>query len=580
MKKIIRKFRDLKYRYKLTILMIAAGLIPVMIVSIYMQTGTLKMLRGNEENNLKDTLDQTVNTLDNQAEIYGNLINYLSYSQDLRKIIDTEFTSDYEAYLEYTEVADPLLTMPQIYHKEIQKITLYAENIKVKHGNTLAPLDSAEKEFWYPDLKSTEKVQWFVKRGSKRKIIASRKFFDHEKITAVLAVTLDYNRMLEPFSSLSKDNTGGTICDQHGDIVYSSYSMSEEYRPARAESVDYIKSHYSYSTREMEDTGWKFYLYRPTKVMTESANHLVERNFPILAICILLILLLGYWASRGMVGRLERLTENINRINLGSREVTVSSDSKDEVGVLIQQAAALNAVKCVLELGGKSAHVVFDDVDFKKAIPAIVKGIVHNTGQTCTAGSRLLLQNGIREEFLKALADEFSKTRAGTPEMDLTCGPVVNKTQWERINRYIQKGKDEGLVVVAEGAIAEGVPEGGYYVTPTIFGAKSHDSDLLTQEIFGPVLVVVPFDTEAQAIELANATDYGLMAGVWSENGGRQQRVARSMQVGQVYINSFGAGGGVELPFGGVKKSGHGREKGFVALEEMSTTKTIINYHG
>ena len=316
--------------------MIAAGLIPVMIVSIYMQTGTLKMLRGNEENNLKDTLDQTVNTLDNQAEIYGNLINYLSYSQDLRKIIDTEFTSDYEAYLEYTEVADPLLTMPQIYHKEIQKITLYAENIKVKHGNTLAPLDSAEKEFWYPDLKSTEKVQWFVKRGSKRKIIASRKFFDHEKITAVLAVTLDYNRMLEPFSSLSKDNTGGTICDQHGDIVYSSYSMSEEYRPARAESVDYIKSHYSYSTREMEDTGWKFYLYRPTKVMTESANHLVERNFPILAICILLILLLGYWASRGMVGRLERLTENINRINLGSREVTVSSDSKDEVGVLIR----------------------------------------------------------------------------------------------------------------------------------------------------------------------------------------------------------------------------------------------------
>jgi aldehyde dehydrogenase (NAD+) len=258
----------------------------------------------------------------------------------------------------------------------------------------------------------------------------------------------------------------------------------------------------------------------------------------------------------------------------------ISFTGSNEVGVLIQQAAALNAVKCTLELGGKSAHVVFDDVDFKKAIPAIVRGIVHNTGQTCTAGSRLLLQKGVHDEFLIALADEFSKTRAGTPEMDLTCGPVVNKTQWERINRYVQKGKDEGLTIVAQGAIADGVPDGGYFVTPTIFGAQNHDSDLLMEEIFGPVLVVVPFEVESEAIELANATDYGLMAAVWTENGGRQQRMALAMQAGQVYINSFGAGGGVELPFGGVKKSGHGREKGFIALEEMSTTKTIIHHHG
>lgn len=336
MKKIIRKFKDLKYRYKLTILIIVASLIPVTIISMYMQSGTLRLLRNNEENNLKDTLDQAVNTLDNQVEIYGNLINYLSYSQDLRNIIDTEITSDYEAYLEYTEVADPLFTMPQIYHKEIQKITLYAENIKVKHGNTLAPLSSAEEEFWYPQLESTEKVQWFVKRGSNREIIASRKFFNDEGITAVLTITLNYNRILEPFSNLSKDNTGGTIYDQQGETVYSSYSMSEEYRPAQAESEEYIKTHYAYSMEEMKDTGWKFYLYRPTKVMTESANHLIARNFPILGICAMLILLLGYFGSRGMVGRLERLTENMNQINLGPREVTINSDSMDEVGVLIR----------------------------------------------------------------------------------------------------------------------------------------------------------------------------------------------------------------------------------------------------
>lgn len=258
----------------------------------------------------------------------------------------------------------------------------------------------------------------------------------------------------------------------------------------------------------------------------------------------------------------------------------VTFTGSNEVGVLIQQAAAVNAVKCVLELGGKSAHIVFNDANYKLAIPAIVKGIVHNTGQTCTAGSRLLVQKDIYPEFIGLLAEAFSKVRAGTPEMDLTCGPVVNKAQFDRVNRYIAKGVADGLTVVAEGAIADGVPSGGYFVKPTLFSSPNHGSDLLTQEIFGPVLVALPFTDEAEAIQLSNATDYGLLGAVWTENGGRQQRVARGMKCGQVYINGFGAGGGVELPFGGVKKSGHGREKGFIALEEMSTTKTIVQFYG
>lgn len=258
----------------------------------------------------------------------------------------------------------------------------------------------------------------------------------------------------------------------------------------------------------------------------------------------------------------------------------ITFTGSNEVGVLIQKAAAENAVKCVLELGGKSAHVVFEDARFELAVPAIVKGIVYNTGQTCTAGSRLLLQRSIFDKFMKALAEEFSKTKAGTPEMDLTCGPVVNKAQFERVNTYVKKGLGEGLTIVAEGSIAPGVPAGGYFVKPTLFSAPDHSSCLLHDEIFGPVLVAVPFDDEDEAIALANATDYGLLGAVWTENGGRQQRVARGMQAGQLYINGFGAGGGIELPFGGVKKSGHGREKGFIALEEMSVPKTIIHFIG
>ena len=258
----------------------------------------------------------------------------------------------------------------------------------------------------------------------------------------------------------------------------------------------------------------------------------------------------------------------------------ISFTGSNEVGVLIQQAAARHAVKCTLELGGKSPHLVFEDADLELAASTVVRGIIQNTGQTCTAGSRLLVQQSIHDTFVALVAEKFKQVRVGTPEMNLDCGPVVNPSQQQRVNRFIEQAKAAGYPVLAQGQIDPGAPAGGYYVMPTFFGAVAPDSDLAQQEVFGPVLAAMPFTDEAHAIALANGSDYGLLAAVWSENGGRQQRVAKALKCGQVFINSFGAGGGVELPFGGVKRSGHGREKGFLALEEMSTTKTVIQFHG
>lgn len=133
---------------------------------------------------------------------------------------------------------------------------------------------------------------------------------------------------------------------------------------------------------------------------------------------------------------------------------------------------------------------------------------------------------------------------------------------------------------LARGAIAPGVASGGYYVPPTLFGRVPRDHRLACEEVFGPVLAAIPFKDEKDAIELANATEFGLLAGIWTRDGGRQIRVAERMQCGQVYLNCYGAGGGVELPFGGVKRSGHGREKEFLALEEFCVVKTIVQYHG
>ncbi|WP_050464408.1 aldehyde dehydrogenase family protein [Herbaspirillum autotrophicum] len=250
-----------------------------------------------------------------------------------------------------------------------------------------------------------------------------------------------------------------------------------------------------------------------------------------------------------------------------------------EVGIMVQESTARNHIPCVLELGGKSPQIVFEDADFEKALPVIVKAITQNAGQTCSAGSRLLVQESIYDKFTALVAERFRAVRVGTPEMDLDCGPIVNKKQYERVRKFIAEAVESGVPLLAQGTLGDGLPADGYFVRPAFFGQVPRDHRLACKEVFGPVLSAIPFKDEEDAIALANATEFGLAAGVWTENGSRQARVAQRVLSGQVFINCYGAGGGVELPFGGVKKSGHGREKGLLALEEMSTTKTIVQYY-
>ncbi len=258
----------------------------------------------------------------------------------------------------------------------------------------------------------------------------------------------------------------------------------------------------------------------------------------------------------------------------------LSFTGSPQVGALVQKAAAENCVKVVLELGGKSPQIVFADADLELALPVIVRAIVQNAGQTCTAGSRVLVQQEIYGDFVERLAARFSKVRVGSPQMNLDCGPLINKQQLERVTGYIRHAVDTKVGVLAKGLLADEAPSGGYFVEPTLFGPVPRDHRLAREEVFGPVLSVMPFTDEADAVQLANATDYGLLAAVWTRDGARQTRVAKRLRCGQVFINCYGAGGGVELPFGGVKKSGHGREKGFMALEEFSVPKTIVQFHG
>jgi len=249
------------------------------------------------------------------------------------------------------------------------------------------------------------------------------------------------------------------------------------------------------------------------------------------------------------------------------------------VGQLIQTAAAGNTIPVTLELGGKSPQIVFADADLDAALPFLVNAGIQNCGQTCSAASRILVERPVFDEVVARMAERYRGLRIGPAMDDLDVGPVISSRQRDIVQDYLAIARDTGLQVAAQAPMPAGLPAGGCYVPPTLLAPADAGHRLAQEEIFGPVQVVIPFDGEAEALRIANGTAYGLVAGVWTRDGGRQLRMARKLHCGQVFINNYGAGGGIELPFGGVKHSGHGREKGFEALYGFSSLKTIAIKH-
>jgi aldehyde dehydrogenase (NAD+) len=258
----------------------------------------------------------------------------------------------------------------------------------------------------------------------------------------------------------------------------------------------------------------------------------------------------------------------------------ISFTGSPSVGTLIQQVAAQRHCPVTLELGGKSPQVVFADADLDAAVPAIINAIVQNAGQTCSAGSRLLVDQAIYEPLLARLGRAFEALRVGPASMDLDLGPLIRQSQQQRVWDFLSDAQTANIPMVAQGSVVDDAPESGFYQAPTLLRDVPVQHRLAQQEVFGPVLCAMPFQGEDHAVALANATQFGLVAGVWTTDGARQFRMARRIRSGQVFINNYGAGGGVELPFGGVKSSGYGREKGLEALHGFTTLKTVAIKHG
>ena len=254
----------------------------------------------------------------------------------------------------------------------------------------------------------------------------------------------------------------------------------------------------------------------------------------------------------------------------------ISFTGSVEVGHLISHAAADNLIPVTMELGGKSPNIVFADADLDRAVPTVVNSILQNAGQTCSAGSRLLVEESVHDQVVDHIARTFGDVSIGPALDDPALGPLISSAQRDRVGSYVSGLGRDGEIRFGGESLSGGPFGNGFFFQPTLIDAVERASLMFREEVFGPVLAVTPFSGVDEAVALANGTQYGLVAGVWTRDIRTAERMIREVVSGQVFINTYGASGGVELPFGGFKRSGFGREKGAEGLRGFAQVKTVV----
>lgn len=338
MKKIPRIFKDMKYRYKLTLLLVVSSIVPVILLAGYNHRHMGRVLEESELEDMTSILEQAKDSIDSQVEVYSNLINYLTYSPDIEELIEDTGLDTYAAYERYTQVIDPLLTVPKSYHPAIRQIQLYADSIEVRHAYTLIPLAEFYLEWWSALLEDSVQVQWLVNR-EKGELAAIRRIERNHELQAILCITLDYDEIFQPVKNVVTNQTGAVVTDSQQQLLFFGSSAEngvEESGDTLTRILEKQDDRYACVSTVGREVDWNYYLYMPQDVIASAISQMLVGEMILIFVCMVLVVVLGALSSKLITRDVEQLTRNMEQVNHGSRVVTVNSDSKDEIGVLIR----------------------------------------------------------------------------------------------------------------------------------------------------------------------------------------------------------------------------------------------------
>ena len=337
MNRLRKWIKNMKYRHKLTILLVVTALVPMTVLALYAHSRQSTMVRSSDLEDMQSIIDQTKESIDSQTAVYSSLLNYLTYSPDIEEIIKEKNIDNYTAYEKYNEIADPLLSVPKSYHDAINRIQLFARSIQVEHEYTLVPLAKMKEEWWSSELQDDVRIQWLVNLESKE-VAAVRMIYDDQVLDAAICIALDYDKIFQPLTNILTEENGGLVTDEDGRILYNKSELEDiELKKSddRDTALEKINQECAYTMAESKENNWGFYLYKSQRAISGSVRRLLLEEIPLMAACCLITLVLGLSFSRIFTRKIEELTRNMDKVNHGSREVTVSSDSEDEVGILI-----------------------------------------------------------------------------------------------------------------------------------------------------------------------------------------------------------------------------------------------------
>ena len=337
MNRLRKWIKNMKYRHKLTILLVMTALVPMTVLSLYSHGRQSTMIRSSDMEDMQAAIEQTKESIDSQTAVYSSLLNYLTYSPDISEIIKEKSIDNYAAYEKYNQIADPLLSVPKSYHDAIRRIQLFAESIQVEHEYTLVPLAKMREEWWSSELQDDVRIQWLVNL-ERKEVAAVRMIYDGQTLDAAICLVLDYDKIFQPLTNILNKENGGMVTDEAGRILYNKSDLEDvklEKSDDRDTALEKIDQECDYTMAESEENNWNFYLYKSQRTISGSVRRLLLEEMLLMAVCCLITLALGLSFSRIFTRKIEELTRNMDQVNHGSREVTVSSDSEDEVGILI-----------------------------------------------------------------------------------------------------------------------------------------------------------------------------------------------------------------------------------------------------